>query len=132
MRYGFYMKSQQLASLALLTCLSAFAGETTLRCEGKKYAVEARLPERERVQIWLGNSSVNVTKDAWVFAMNRRGEAIVPEEVVAMVSDPKLELRFENLRLCGDIDGVRVRIFEVRPGNRTFVEETACTCKAGR
>ena len=84
------------------------------------------------MQLWLNRTAANVTKDSWVFAMNRRGEAIVPEEVLAIVSDPKLEVRFENLRLCGDIEGVRVRIFEGAQGNRTFLEESACTCKSTR
>ncbi len=103
-----------------------------MRCDGKKWNVEARLPERGRVEIGLNRVAANVTKDSWVFGMNRRGEAIVPEEVLALVSDPKLEVRFENLRLCGDTESVRVRMFEIASGDRTFVEESACTCKPSK
>ncbi len=121
-----------LALVALLAPSASFAGETVVHCPGKKWNIEAQLPEREKVTLKVNKAAATVHRDGWVFAMNRRGEAIVPEEVVLSATtgkDTKLEVRFENLRLCGDIEGVRVRVFEEVAGDRTFLEETSCTCK---
>jgi len=122
-----------IAMLLISFSVSLFATEYNVLCEGKRYTSELTLPDREKVTLSLNRQKPAITKEAWVFAMNRRGEAIVPEELglnLGMTNEIKLEIRFENLRLCGDIEGVRVRVYELTGNDRTFLEETGCSCKA--
>jgi len=108
---------------------SSFAGDAVVRCGLAKFAVKLQMPEREKVQLFKGDTKLDVESENWVFAMNRHGMAIVPEELSVVVGgSPKLEFRFENLRLCGDIEGVRVRVFDVSATDRSFLEESGCSC----
>lgn len=118
-----------------LTCLAASAADHTVKCEGKKNKTELTVPEAKgKIAFVLNGTTVKAPKEAWIFSMNRSGNAIVTEELTLTVdgtgeTKPKNEFRFENLGTCPDGDSVRVRHFEVTATTKVFIEEAACTCK---
>ena len=118
-----------------LFCLTATAGDHTVKCTGKKNKTELTVPDAKgKIAFILNGTSVDAPKEAWIFAMNRRGDAIVTEELTLMVdgtgaNSPKKEFRFENLGTCPDGEAVRVRHFEVTATTKVFLEEASCTCK---
>ncbi len=118
--------------LGVLFLATTAVAEDLLQCSTKETHIELTIPQTGKVKLIVNRDRVEVAKDSWTYSMNRRSEAIVPEELALSVeprSKPKKEYRFENLRHCGDGEDVRVRIYETTATSKVFIEEISCSCK---
>jgi hypothetical protein len=65
-------------------------------------------------------------------AKNRTGQETIEEEYIISVDNGtsvKTEYLLQNWRNCGNVDNVRVRIYQAYPDRKVFVKELSCNCQ---
>ncbi len=121
-------------SLALLAYFSPFfhtnlaAAENKVQCKGSNDKIEVTITDKASVTFLLNGNKVEQFKETWIFSNNKRGDAIVPEELTLVTE--KYEFRLENLGTCPDGKSIRVRHFSGKASDKIFLEEAACVCSA--
>lgn len=106
--------------------------DDSAECKGKRRTIDYTVTSGGPNSLVVNEKRVSVQKETWTKAENRAGEAVIGEEVSLLINSPtsvKTEYRFENWRHCGSVEDVRVRVYDVYPTGRVFVEEIPCECQ---
>lgn len=102
-------------------------------CEGKNTSVDFTVVSEGPNTLLINNKRVRIQRENWIQVEAKNSSRMLDEEVALTIDNGtsiKTEYRIENWRHCGNIEDVRVRIYDVSPGGgRVFVEEIACICQ---
>ena len=111
-----------------LICVSAVAEDSAV-CKGKRGEIDLTVDKEYVLRV---NGEKVTGHRTEIYAKNRAGDEKVLNEIGFSVDNGtsvKTQYQFENWNHCGDVDDVRVRIYDVYPNRKVFVGEQLCECQ---